>query len=288
MQFLYSKKEGPVKAKLESCFKDMEALYSGFETVESVTQAEFLYLQQIVKKSYEFCKTQEVQIYARRLEDSVNDRPTKQVGSAIKCLRQIEKIAAYWRISLSLVDAATTYAELFKPDIKIEYVAPYLDVPTTISYESWAKTCHVHAEVQLAIHYDAVTFFNEDDVPSTVVVSEGHSAYMRPRAIGTSKYLCYLCYQFLRAHGYFFPANTHGRLYDQWTIPDLKEFDALCVASSQRCRRIVKEIDEEVVKQIAATAPDEGGNSLVRLRAEPMTSRQNLLDIGDEVVGSSY
>ncbi len=62
------------------------------------------------------------------------------------------------------------------------------------------------------------------------------------------------------------PTNTHGRLYDQWTIPDLVEFTD---KQRERYRDIIIKMDDEVVSR-AANPPS--------WRAEPMTSRENLLD----------
>ena len=167
---------------------------------------------------------------------------------------------------MSMVHTAKNYPLIFQRNIQLDYLIPYKSIPTSIGYESWAKTCHVHAEVQLAVHYDLMS-------------SEERASFHYPRAIGTSKYLCYLCYRFLRAHKHFFPSNTHGRLYDQWTIPDLVDFDE---SVSRKYRCIVKTIDDEVVGDIEATrSPEPGRSDLVRWRAEPMTSRQNLLDMSD-------
>jgi hypothetical protein len=127
---------------------------------------------------------------------------------------------------MSLIAAAKQFPVLFQ-HVVLEYLDPYQGVPTTIGYHGWATTCHVHAEVQLAVHYD----LNRD---------------CRPRCIGTSKWLCYLCYHFIDEHGLFFPSKTHGRIFDQWTVPDLLEFGGALVT---KYRRILKEIDSVVLRQ---------------------------------------
>ena len=165
---------------------------------------------------------------------------------------------------------------LFQTDLRLTFLTPYKSVPTAIGYEAWATTCHVHAEIQLAVYYDLL--FQPSDRPGTEGIPNGRpeQEVHRPRAIGTSKWLCYLCYLFLRFHGHFVPANTHGRLYDQWTIPDLAEYgDQVCI----RYRSLVQAIDNEVMKE--ANSFQSSGvedSSIVRWRAEPMTSRQNLFD----------
>jgi hypothetical protein len=45
----------------------------------------------------------------------------------------------------------------------------------------------------------------------------------------------------------FFPSKTHGRMFDQWTVPDLEEFNKALVTEY---RRILKEIDSVVLQQV--------------------------------------
>lgn len=263
VQFLYTKKESSAKQAVRSHLSQLASVYETFEFITLGFEDELASMAQLIRTSFDFCKSTEVRDYAHRLHHSVGVKATTQVASAIKCLRQVEKIAAYWRICKSLIDAAELYPSLFQ-STSLEYLTPYESIPTTIGHESWAKTCHVHAEVQLIVHYDVL-----EAIP-----------FNRPRAIGTSKYLCYLCFLFMQAHESFSPANTHGRLYDQWTIPDLVEFDENVCSSY---RRIIEATNNEVVTQIAVTAMPEsatsgaGGAALVRWRAEPMTSREDLL-----------
>ncbi|KAJ4341276.1 hypothetical protein N0V95_007282 [Ascochyta clinopodiicola] len=282
VQFLFSKKEIALRGSVEAKLTGLAASYQAFETSDSGSRNEFFLLRDLIKASYQVCKAEDVALFARRLEDSVNKTPTSKVASAIKCLRQIEKIAAHWRIATSLVGLSRMYPSLFHSRLQLAFLTPYKSIPTGIGHETWANSCHVHAEVQLAVYYDL-------HLQSASFVSETTGSrhapfqprYHRPRVIGTSKWLCYLCYLFLRSHRQFIPANTHGRLYDQWTVPDLAEYgDHLCA----HYRNIVKSIDEEVVKETnkisAATKEDP---SLVRWRAEPMTSRQNLLGVESSV-----
>jgi hypothetical protein len=142
---------------------------------------------------------------------------------------------------VSLVNTAKQYPTLFQ-HMTMTHLTPYKSVPTSIRFQKWATSCHVHAEVQLAVYYDL-------------------NPHYQPRCIGSSKWLCYLCYLFLRAHNRFFVSKTHGHLYDQWTVPDLMEFDK---DLSQKYRNILKAVDDIILQQIQS----EG--ELGRL--EPMTS----------------
>ncbi|KAG9588575.1 hypothetical protein KCU77_g6825, partial [Aureobasidium melanogenum] len=266
IQFVYTKKEASLKRAVEAQVHQLAATYQAFEAIEAKSQDEMSYLHDLIKASYGFCKTEAIVEFAQRLENSVTVAPTPKVASAIKCLRQVEKIGAYWRVATSLIDASLKYPTLFQQaKMQLEFLTPYEAVPTSIGHEAWATTCHVHAEVQLAVYYDLLS---QDS-------SDSPMDFLPPRVIGTSKWLCYLCYQFLRAHGSFIPANTHGRLYDQWTIPDLADYKQELRA---RYRGIVREIDAEVLKETGTTDHDEAG-SVLRWRAEPMTSRQNLLGV---------
>ena len=243
-QFLYTKREGRAKFAIQIRLQKLALLYEGFEELESDAALDIKYLSQIVEESYYLCTSDGMKAYVHKLESV---RATAQVASAVKCVRQIEKIATYWRIPISLSRASEKYSSLFS-SIDLQYLVPYVSIPTSTSYESWAKTCHVHAEVQLVVHYD---------------LHQDHGR-LRPRAIGTSKYMCFLCLLFIKAHGHFFPANTHGRLYDQWTIPDRVEYGPDHI---ERYRRVIFEMDDEVVK-LSQPEP--------RWQPEPMTSRQDL------------
>ncbi|UPX16383.1 uncharacterized protein EKO05_0006789 [Ascochyta rabiei] len=282
VQFLFTKKEAALRDSVETKLHGLAALYQAFESSDSGSHNEFPLLQDLIKASYQICKAEHVALFAQRLEDSVKKTPTSKVASAIKCLRQIEKIAAHWRIATFLVGVSRKYPSLFHSKLQLAFLTPYKSVPTEIGYETWANSCHVHAEVQLVVYYDL-------HLQSASCVSKSNGSrhatsqqsYYRPRVIGTSKWLCYLCYLFLRSHDCFVPANTHGRLYDQWTVPDLAEYGDHLRA---RYRSIVNAVDEEVVKETtqvgAATKEDSG---LVKWRAEPMTSRQNLLSMESSI-----
>lgn len=220
-QHTYAKKEKIMRDLVESRLMELATVYEQFE----VSQDEISSLMQLVEASFAFSSSEEIKNYSQRLQNDT--KLTSQVASAIKSLRQIQKIASYRRICLSLVTTARQYPALFQ-QIMIEHVVPFTEVPTNIGYHEWATTCHVHAEVQLAVYYD----LNQE---------------YRPRCIGTSKWLCYLCYQFLSAHELFFPSKTHGRIFDQWTVPDLKEFDETDI---QKYRRMLKKVDAVAQQQV--------------------------------------
>lgn len=251
VQHIYpSRKEKDKRVTVEQRLKTLCVCYEQFEQVAD--QMIDNTLEQLVKQTFEFCKNNAIQEFAAKLEEV---RPTAQIAAALKCLHQLEKVGAYWRIAIDLVGAASKYPKCFE-SIVLQYLKPYASIPTSIAYEPWAKTCHVHAEIQLVVDYD-LRHTQRVAIEADV---------LRPRTIGTSKYLCYLCHLFIKFHGGFPLTNTHGRLYDQWTVPDLVEYN-----------QTLRDRYAAVLFQMNAVIRDHLGDGPC-WRAEPMTSRQNLLD----------
>ncbi|KAI5361100.1 hypothetical protein Slin15195_G122120 [Septoria linicola] len=258
VQHIYSKRsERKIREATAGYLKALEEAYTIFELSTIDTG---LALQSLVKDTYAFCKQIEIKEYAAKLE---NASVTPQIGAALKTLRQLEKIGAYWRIAVDLVAAAVKYPSSFA-NIRVDYVQPYSSVPTEITHESWAGKCHVHAEVQLVVEY-ALQAHND-------AANSSGSRLIKPRTVGTSKYLCYLCYLFLRYHGGFQGLSTHGRLYDQWTVPDLVEYTT---ETREKLANVLGQMNVHMEKQISRIQG-------TVWRAEPMTSRQNLLCHADE------
>ncbi|KAL5344048.1 hypothetical protein BJX70DRAFT_352467 [Aspergillus crustosus] len=251
VQHVYPRKpERKIREAITTSITEICNLYEEFESSgDQTSQA----LQRLVKTTFTWCKSPPIGGYAAKLEGAGD---TPQVAAAIKTLRQLEKIGAYWRIAQDLVSMAKQYTPIFAR-IDLQCLTPYASIPTKIAYESWAHTCHVHAEIQLVVEL-AQTIPQHGSSPSTT---------MQPRTIGTSKYLCYLCYLFLRYHGSFRILSTHGRLYDQWTVPDLVEY---ATATREKFATVLESMDSHLVQQIEETA-------CTIWRAEPMTSYQNLL-----------
>lgn len=264
VQHVYPKRsERKLREMVTARVASLASVYEAFETVLDDDDGDELHLRTLVKSTFAFCKDPEIQRFATHLESV---RATPQIAAVLKTLHQLEKIAAYWRIAWSLVATAMRYPRVFE-NVAWEYLMPYASVPTSIAYESWAKTCHVHAEIQLVAHYALKR--------ARMGVKAG--SWTWPRTIGTSKYLCYLCYLFLKYYRGFELLNTHGRLYDQWTAPDLEGYDK---HTRGRIAQTLKQIDDHVCQQIEViTEPV--------WRVEPMTSRQNLLCV-DETLVTAY
>lgn len=69
-----------------------------------------------------------------------------------------------------------------------------------------ALPCFVHAEIQLLMQLERPT-------------AKDSNAARVFRYIGCSKKTCYLCCKFIEEHGSFRTRGTHGKVYDQWTVP---------------------------------------------------------------------
>ncbi|KAK2001439.1 hypothetical protein LX36DRAFT_653387 [Colletotrichum falcatum] len=242
IQFLYIKKEAAARVQLE---RELLSLGNLLATFESETN-DHEKLVEIVRSSYELCSSPLVADYLRRLQAG---GATSQIQACLKTLRQIEKIAAYYRICVTLASLSQSHAKMFG-NVELLFLPPFEAVPLTLAYQPWAKSTHVHAEVILTVHHD----LESPDGP-----------WYRPRCIGASKYFCYLCFLFIRHHGAYFAANTHGACYDQWTIPDLADYPQ---SVTERYRQVLRAMDADILAQTQGAV----------WRPEPMTSRENLIE----------
>lgn len=170
-------------------------------------------------------------------------------ASENKYIKQVEKLGRYRDLCAFLAKMAARYPDLFK-NITLKVIPPYSPTRSSISVKGRTVDCFVHAEIQL------VTFY----------ATTSNLVGGMPRVFGVSKFACYLCDMFIRFHGQFIVSKTHGRLYDQWAVPDLGELrhDQLLLY-----RDILGRMDEEVRIRL--------GSPVVR-RQWPLESSYNLLD----------
>lgn len=240
-----SKKQRTIREKTLKLIGVLGERFEAFEESElDLTSA----LQQLIKESFAFCMHEDIRQFAASLEML---RPTAQISAALKTLHQLEKVGSYWRVAQDVISMAECHAQQFTT-FRCEFLKPYDSIPTTIGYETWAESCHVHAEVQLIVDCDV----RNHDQAATVI---------KPRVIGTSKYLCYLCHLFVLYHNTYQVQGTHGRIYDQWTVPDLQQFSS---DLKKKYAYILSQMDNHI--QEASLLPP-------MWRPEPMTSRQDLL-----------
>ncbi|KAL8959208.1 MAG: hypothetical protein Q9193_003889 [Seirophora villosa] len=134
------------------------------------------------------------------------------------------KIGRYRDVCIFFTKAASRYPELFKAS-RLELLNPYSRMRILDSSKGEPVNYYVHAEIQLITFYDLT--------PSLKALA--------PRVFGVSKWACYLCNLFVSLHGKYFISKTHGRLYHQWTVPNLA---SMSTAQRRQYRKILQEIHQ--------------------------------------------
>lgn len=156
-----SRSQSSLRQSIESAITSLQQTYLLFEDPitcidndDKRQQKQFELIARthiLITATYAFCHNSSIRLYACAL--TISQTKTPQISAALKTLHQLEKIGAYLRIARSLIDTAAKYPTLFEI-VEVAYLDGYEGVPTEIAYESWAKTLHVHAEIQLAVFYD--------------------------------------------------------------------------------------------------------------------------------------
>lgn len=144
-----------------------------------------------------------------------------------RVIRQVNKIGRYWGLCVDMAEDSRRYSILFK-DVSLDCLAPYTKASSRVHGNAITNDfvkCRIHAEIQLLVYLD----------------QREQSEFVRPRVIGVNKAACYLCNLFFLTHGKYFITKTHGRLYEQWTLPDLKTFHEL---QRRQYRRIIATMTE--------------------------------------------
>ena len=99
----------------------------------------------------------------------------------------------------------------------------------------------VHAEMQLLAYYEL------------------YLSTLPPRVILSGKKACYLCNLFFKYHGKFFIANSHGRAYEKWALP--QAFHELGPAQAAHITFVSDNFQGEV-ERMADVALQSGGKRL--------------------------
>lgn len=174
-------------------------------------------LDRAVRSSSDLCQSITTHTPSATSQASSSNTPLNS-----KHIKQIEKIGRYRDVCIFFTKAAIRYPELFK-DLRLELLSPYLSTRIFDPYKKDFVDYYVHAEVQL------ITFYDLTPSPNAPA----------PRVLGVSKCACYLCNLFISLHGKYFISKTHGRLYHQWTVPNLV---SMSTAQRRQYRRILQEI----------------------------------------------
>lgn len=129
------------------------------------------------------------------------------------------------------------------------------------------QTLNIHAEIQMII------FLSKD----------GQSFSQLLPYFGCSKYSCFMCSHFLKAHGRIGTRGCHGRLFKPWTVP---EATALAPGQADRIAKAVIQVQKNIKRELKLgfkkAIPQEktsvvGGSSIFSDHKAEKTQRQ--LDI---------
>ncbi|KAF2446328.1 hypothetical protein P171DRAFT_519860 [Karstenula rhodostoma CBS 690.94] len=183
-----------------------------------------------------------------------------------KYVGEVDKIGAYWRTAMSMFQIHRHLSRARPqtlPPIKLEVegVRPYVSVTNEPSIQGRPMPCYVHAEVQLITHLAQQEARAEFETSSTQ-----QKGTRRPRIIGASKSACFLCFLFLNCYGGPRSPATHGRLYDQWTVPDLAEYTT---DQTEHLRQALRRMHIAMVRL-------RGDYCRKKPRDHPMTSRVDI------------
>lgn len=189
-------------------------------------------LKELVRKSYDLCTSDG----SCSLEETLHRNGLAPNLVLDRRIQQVNKIGRYWGLCVYLTKYARAYGKIFK-NLSLEVLTPYEDVKSSIAYEEGSQvSCFVHAEIQL------VTFYGLN----------GTGDRTMPRILGVSKAACYLCSLFILSQGRFFVTQSHGRLYDQWNVPNLAAYDSYDSSQLEEYRRVLEVMIKRINRDIGA------------------------------------
>ena len=162
----------------------------------------------------------------------------------------VDRIPSFAKVDIVLIPRASVLQDPIENALTLkqtlEKITLQLDMQTvqTILGEKWTigkaeqqfrqlqrQKLHVHAEVQM------VMFFSKLD--ETFVHLN--------RYFGCSKYSCFMCSHFLKAHGTFKTRGSHGRLFKPCTIPTTT---GLVAIQHKRLHDAVLQLQKDIKKEL--------------------------------------
>lgn len=221
------RQRGPLAADSERLIKGLYGvcdLYQSINDCKEHTIEELELLKNAVRHSHALATSNG----RCTIEETVSNHhlDSREICST-KVIRQLNKIGRYWGLCIDMAEASRKYGEIFE-NLDVKTIHPYQAVRSPISFVKGKKArCHVHAEIQLLIFYEL----------------NRNIATTEPRVLGASKSACYLCNMFILKHAHFFITKTHGRLYDQWNVPDLAELGLL---QRNEFRQVLKSMNKDI------------------------------------------
>lgn len=183
---------------------------------------ELQFLQEAVKSSSAFYSAI---VTSPNKKSPFNKRPAaKQKELHSKYVQQVAKIGRYWDLCVFMTKITRRYPDIFK-NLRLDLIPLYKSVKVPVPPMQKIEDCYIHAEIQLVVFYGMTP----------------NPKGQMPRVLGVSKSACYLCDLFISLHGQYFISETHGRLYHQWTIPNLAAYS---IAQRQQIRIILKKMHQ--------------------------------------------
>lgn len=179
-------------------------------------------LRDLIKRSFAF--TIDGRSLQKRLEKAGYGKKT----FSTRPFREINKTAAYWRICCNLATFARSHRKYFQ-SLTLATIQHY-NPSTRPGKEDGER--FIHAEMQVITYYEII------------------NPPLWPRALGTSKKACFLCYEFIRCHGRLGVSKSHGIVFSRWAVPDRKDYSP---ESLTRLRAILQGVDERVTEELEKT-----------------------------------
>jgi hypothetical protein len=162
----------------------------------------------------------------------------------------VNKLPSFAKVDIVLIPRAPVLQDSIKNALTLkqtlEKLCLQLDLPTiqTMLGEKWTivkaeqkfrqlqrQKLNVHAEVQI------IMFFSKLDETFVHLI----------RYFGCSKYSCFMCSHFLKAHGTFKTRGSHGRLFKPCTIPTTT---GLVAIQYTRLRDAVLQVQKDIKKEL--------------------------------------
>ncbi|KAI9761146.1 MAG: hypothetical protein M4579_001193 [Chaenotheca gracillima] len=218
-QTVSNKNKRKMIRQLSEHFKVLERLIVKMEITDTKTESD--HLKQILIQAYSLSTCDG----RRSLEQTIKDRTITAIGADSNHVRRIDKLGNYWRICRSFAKNCQEHPASFS-SVGLQLVP--LCVGVQPLPQNASKVYHVHAEVQLLVHY------------------ERHPCDPLPRALGTSKSACYLCDLVIKYHGNFYVSRTHGQIFEQWTVPVLEANTAQYL----KFQKILRDMDNVITREI--------------------------------------
>ena len=212
---------------LSQKLKGLSTTYRCVDDCEKGSPEEEVLLKTVAQQSFDFC-TPGGRVLEQTMAFYGFDSPKILEN---KHIRQVNKLGRYWGLCEDIAEASRKYGRVFA-SIDLQILTRYEPSTAVLSAKARPFPCHVHAEIQLLIHY----------------WKKSSPVGPRPRVLGVSKAACYLCNLFILNHRQFFITRTHGKLYPFWTVPDLAEYNQNQLSD---IRRVLKNMDTTIQKALS-------------------------------------